>query len=175
MPLLILLIVIAVPLGELWLLITVGSVIGATWAVLACIATATIGLTIIRLQGVGLLTAARGRFARGQPPVMEALEGAGLAVAGLLLMFPGFASDTLGFFLLLPPLRAGLISLILGRLVARSGGQEPPRRPAGRWHHDPSTRPSTGASHRPPVVPPVIEGDWRVDEEDEKPRDDDRG
>ncbi|MEQ8369451.1 MAG: FxsA family protein [Alphaproteobacteria bacterium] len=154
MPLLILLIILAIPLGELWLLIAVGGVIGATWTVLACIATAALGLALVRRQGVGLLMAARQRYASGQPPVMEALEGAALVVAGLFLMFPGFASDALGFMLLVPPLRAGLVRLLLGRLVVR---QSRPRQDRPR-----QSRPRQAE---------IIEGDWRV-EEDRPPPDD---
>ena len=98
------------PLVELYLLIRVGAHIGALPTVLLCILTAVLGGAIIRYQGLQLLWQARAQLAAGMPPMAATLHGAMLALAGVLLFIPGFASDALGFLLLVPAVRRAIIA-----------------------------------------------------------------
>jgi len=100
---------IGAPLAELYVLIEVGSQIGALSTILISIFTAVLGAWLVRMQGLAVLFRVQQSLARGEPPALELMEGALLLVAGLVLLFPGFITDALGFLLLVPPLRRGLI------------------------------------------------------------------
>lgn len=104
-----------VPLVEIYLLIQVGQVIGAGWTILAVVATAVIGVWLLRLQGLSTLMRARQKLDSNELPAQEMLEGVGLIIAGALLLTPGFCTDAIGFLLLFPPTRQWLT----GRLAAR--------------------------------------------------------
>ena len=108
MPLL-LLILVGIPLLELYLLIQVGSEIGALPTIGLSILTAIIGTYLVRVQGFAVLMRVRDMLDRDETPALEVLDGALLLIAGLMLILPGFLTDTLGFLLLIPPLRRLLI------------------------------------------------------------------
>jgi len=99
-----------IPLVEIYFLIQVGQVIGAGWTIFLVVATAVIGAFLLRLQGFQTLQRAQSVMAKAQIPAMEMMEGLCLLVSGALLLTPGFFTDTLGFLLLLPPLRRSVIS-----------------------------------------------------------------
>lgn len=108
MPLLILAILLAIPLIEVGLFIEVGDAIGL-WPTLAtAILTAVVGIWLVRLQGFAVLMQARQQLDRGEVPARELFDGICLAMAGAMLLLPGFATDTLGILLLLPPVRGWL-------------------------------------------------------------------
>ena len=121
MGLVILLILIGVPTFELWLLIEVGSEIGAAPTIALIILTAVLGTLLFRIQGLATLERLRGNIDRGETPAIEVVSGFGLLFAGLLLLIPGFATDALGFLLFVPPLRRWLAGVIIAYLVARGG------------------------------------------------------
>jgi UPF0716 protein FxsA len=100
-----LLIFILAPVVEIWLMIDIGSVIGAGWTVLAIISTAIIGGSLVRFQGLGVYTRLNQTAAKGELPAMEMIEGMALFISGILLITPGFITDALGFLILIPPLR----------------------------------------------------------------------
>lgn len=102
-----------VPLIEIYLLIKVGSIIGAGWTVFAVISTAVIGAGLLRVQGLSTLQRAQVSMAKGEVPAVPMLEGAALVLSGFLLLTPGFFTDTLGFLLLIPVLRQSLIKRLL--------------------------------------------------------------
>lgn len=108
---------ILIPLIELYFIIVVGEMIGAFWTVMLVIITAVVGVSLLRMQGMSTLNRAQRNMAQGQIPAMEMMEGVALAVAGVLLITPGFITDTLGFLLLLPPTRQALIRFIMSRAV----------------------------------------------------------
>lgn len=110
MPIIVLLVVIGLPLFEIYLMIKVGSHIGALPTVLLSIFTALAGAWLVRLQGFGILWRIKDTMARDEIPAREVMDGALLLVAGLFLILPGFFTDTLGFLLLIPPLRHRLIA-----------------------------------------------------------------
>lgn len=107
-PLLILLFV-GLPLIELYVLIQVGSEIGALSTILLSILTAVIGAWLVRHQGFGILMRVRDLLDRGEVPAIEMMDGALILAAGLFLILPGFLTDGLGFLLLISPLRRRLI------------------------------------------------------------------
>jgi UPF0716 protein FxsA len=109
-PILILALVIGLPLVEIYFMIRVGSVIGALPTILLSIFTALLGAWLVRLQGFGIIWRIREAMSRDELPALELLDGALLLVAGFFLILPGFVTDTIGFLLLVPPLRRWLIA-----------------------------------------------------------------
>ena len=103
------------PIVEMYLLITVGGHIGAPATIGLVMLTAVVGLALLRAQGLATLTRGMGRLQAGEVPAQEMAEGLLLAVAGALLITPGFVTDVMGFFLLVPAGRG----LIAGRLAGR--------------------------------------------------------
>ena len=103
--LLLLLIFIAVPTAEIAAFIQVGHLIGLAPTLLLILLTALLGSFLIRQQGLRVLGQAKAEIDRGRPPVREMFTGLCLVVAGMLLLTPGFITDTMGFLLLLPPVR----------------------------------------------------------------------
>ena len=102
-----------VPLIEIYFLIQVGEVIGAGWTIFAVVATAVIGVNLLRVQGTSTLLRAQANLQQGSLPAMEMMEGLALAVSGILLLTPGFFTDAFGFILLTPILRRVLIKNVL--------------------------------------------------------------
>ena len=121
MGLVILFILIGVPAIELWLLIEVGSEIGAGPTIALIILTAVLGTLLFRIQGLATLERLRTHIDRGETPVGEVVSGFGLLFAGLLLLIPGFATDALGFLLFIPPVRRWLATLLIAYIVSRGG------------------------------------------------------
>ncbi len=107
----------AVPIIEIYLLIQVGQVIGAGWTIMLVVLTAVIGVWLLRIQGLSTMTRAQQKLQENELPAREILEGMGLLVAGALLLTPGFFTDAVGFFLLFPPTRIWLVSLVASRMV----------------------------------------------------------
>jgi UPF0716 protein FxsA len=108
---------ILIPLIELYFIIVIGEMIGAFWTVMLVIITAVVGVNLLRVQGMSTLSRAQRNMAQGQIPAMEMMEGVALAVAGVLLITPGFITDSIGFLLLLPPTRQALIRFMMSRAV----------------------------------------------------------
>ncbi|OIO67795.1 MAG: exlusion protein FxsA [Zetaproteobacteria bacterium CG12_big_fil_rev_8_21_14_0_65_55_1124] len=102
-----------VPLLELYVLIEVGSGIGGMSTIALCLLTAALGGFLIRWQGMSTLIDAQKRIAHGEIPAEHGFHGLMIALAGLLLFLPGFVSDTVGFLLLVPPLRGFIIRKLL--------------------------------------------------------------
>lgn len=114
MPVLFLLFIL-LPIIEMWLLIEVGSQIGALNTIALVCLTAFIGLALLRQQGFSTLLKVNQRLEQGQLPATEILEGVMLAVGGALLLTPGFITDAIGFLCLLPPTRRYFIRGLLAK------------------------------------------------------------
>lgn len=121
--------VIAVPVVEIAVFIKVAQGIGVAAAVLVAIAAGLIGLIMVRTQGLRTLMVAKSAADRGQLPLSEMFDGFCIAVAGCLLILPGFLSDILAIFLLLPPVRL-LLKMWLARHVSVVGATT-----SGAPHH----------------------------------------
>ena len=109
-----LLIILIVPLIEIYLFIQIGGQIGAFNTILIILLTAVVGIYFVRLQGLNTLRSGVTQLYRNQIPIYEMISGAALAVAALLLIVPGFATDVLGFLIVLPFTR-NLIFKYLGK------------------------------------------------------------
>ena len=107
---------IVIPLTEIYLFIKIGGQIGALTTVLIVLATAFIGVNLLRFQGLSTLQRAQHNMAQGQMPAMEMMEGLVLAVGGALLITPGFLTDVLGFLCLIPGSRRALIRYLMARV-----------------------------------------------------------
>ena len=94
-----------VPIAEMWLLISVGSYIGALNTIALVVATAIIGGITIRIQGMEILWSVKSKLTQGQLPTEELLSGLMLICAGVLLCTPGFFTDFFGTLLLIPWIR----------------------------------------------------------------------
>jgi UPF0716 protein FxsA len=108
-----LIIFIAIPVVEMWILIQVGGVIGAWPTIGLVLLTAVVGLALLRRQGFDTLARVRARLESGEVPALEMLEGLVLAVSGALLLTPGFFTDALGFAGLIPGPRRRLIKRLM--------------------------------------------------------------
>ena len=97
-----LLIILFVPLLEIYLFIEIGGQIGAFNTILIILFTAIVGIYFVRLQGLSTLKSGVTQIYQNQIPVYEMMSGAALAVAAVLLIVPGFATDLVGFILILP-------------------------------------------------------------------------
>ena len=97
--------IIAVPLIEIFLFIKVGSYIGAYNTISLTLITAIIGIIYARYEGFNTLRSAIPQLKKDEIPIYEIISGAALAFAALLLILPGFATDLLGFLLIFPPTR----------------------------------------------------------------------
>jgi UPF0716 protein FxsA len=104
------------PIVEMYLLIEVGGYIGTLPTVLLVMITAVIGVALLRIQGVQTLTRGMARLQGGELPAQEVVEGLLLAVAGALLLTPGFVTDSFGFVLLTPVLRSIVAQQVLSRV-----------------------------------------------------------
>lgn len=111
---------IVVPLLEIFAFIEVGSAIGALPTLALIVLTAVVGAFLVRWQGLKVAMDARQSMARDELPVAAVVHGVLLLFAGLLLLTPGFVTDTAGFLLLVPGLRSLLATRILRWLEVRT-------------------------------------------------------
>ena len=100
-----LILIIGIPLLEIFLFIKVGSYIGAFNTIALIIITAFIGIIYARYEGFNTLRSGISQLMRNEIPIYEIISGATLAFAALLLILPGFATDFLGFLFIFPPTR----------------------------------------------------------------------
>lgn len=117
---LLVLLFVLMPIVEMTLLIKVGAAIGALNTVALVLLTAVIGAFLLRQQGFRTLLNANLKVQAGQIPITEISEGLMLAVAGALLLTPGFVTDVIGFALLTPGLRQQIAKRIAEKLLAGS-------------------------------------------------------
>lgn len=93
---------VVMPLLELFVLIRIGKVIGAGWTILALIAAAVLGAWLVKREGARAWSAFNGALAQGRMPTKELADGALVLVGGVLMMAPGVVSDAIGILLVLP-------------------------------------------------------------------------
>ena len=111
-----LLLIIGIPLIEIYLFIKIGSQIGAFNTVLLILTTAVAGVAYARYEGFNTLKSGLNQLVKNEIPVYEIISGAALAFAALLLIIPGFLTDIIGFLLIIPVTRKFFISSISSRL-----------------------------------------------------------
>jgi len=98
----ILLIIILIPIIEIYLFIKIGSQIGAIITILLIFSTAVIGIYYAKYEGLNILKSGFIQLSKNEAPTYEMISGAAVAFAAVLLIIPGFATDILGFFLIFP-------------------------------------------------------------------------
>ncbi len=94
-------------------MIKIGAVIGAFNTIMATLLTAVIGLYFVKLQGISTLYSAAQAIRKDQAPLKELLGGFCLIIAAIFLIIPGFATDFVGFLLLIPFTRQIILKLFL--------------------------------------------------------------
>ena len=110
----ILIYIIGLTIIEIYLFISIGSEIGAITTIFLIFLTAVVGVYYAKYEGLKTLKSLFVQLSRNEPPDYEILSSAGIAVAALLLIIPGFATDVIGFLLILPITRS-LIFKYLGK------------------------------------------------------------
>ena len=108
-----LILIIGIPLIEIYLFIKIGAQIGAFNTVLLILTTAIIGVAYARFEGFNTLRSGIGQLVKNELPVYEIISGATLAFAAFLLILPGFATDFFGMLLIIPITRKILLSKFL--------------------------------------------------------------
>ena len=101
----ILLLLISIPLIEIYLFIKIGSYIGAFNTVSLILITAIVGIIYARYEGFNTLRSGMSQLIKNEIPIYEIISGAALTFAALLLILPGFATDLIGLILIFPPTR----------------------------------------------------------------------
>ena len=107
----VLLLIILVPILEIYLFIKIGSQIGAFTTISLIFVTAIIGVYYARYEGLNTLRSGISQLYRNQMPLFELMSGAALAVAAFLLILPGFATDLFGFLIIFPFTRKIIFNL----------------------------------------------------------------
>ena len=102
--------IILIPVIEIYLLIKIGSQIGAITTIFLIFTTAIIGIYYAKYEGLNTLKAGFSQLNKNQTPTYEVVSGAAIAFAALLLIIPGFVTDTLGFLLIFPVSRKFIFS-----------------------------------------------------------------
>ena len=105
-----LILIIGIPLIEIYLFIKIGSQIGAFNTVLLILTTAVVGVAYAKYEGFNTLKSGIGQLVKNEVPVYEIISGATLAFAAFLLILPGFATDLVGVLLVIPFTRKILLS-----------------------------------------------------------------
>jgi len=106
-----------IPLIEIYLLIAIGSEIGALLTIALILFTAGLGVILLRQQGFITLTKIRQSLDQGELPAVTMLEGLMLLIAGVLLLTPGFFTDAIGFICLVPSIRSKIANSVLKRAI----------------------------------------------------------
>jgi UPF0716 protein FxsA len=145
---------VVVPLVEIWALIQVGRVIGAWWTIALLLADSLLGAWLIKREGRRAWQALTGALGTGRMPARELADGALILVGGTLMLTPGFVTDVVALFLIVPvtrPLaRRALTRVVARRLVG-----------SGPWSAYPSRPGSDGPDARRPGAGggPVVRGE----------------
>ncbi len=107
--------IVLLPVVEIYLFIKIGAQIGAITTILLIFITAILGVYYARYEGLNTLRAGFTQLSKQEAPAYEIISGAAIAFAALLLIIPGFATDTLGFLLIFPLTR----KFILGKFTKK--------------------------------------------------------
>jgi len=104
-----LILIIAIPIIEIYLFIKIGSQIGALTTITLIFFTAFVGIIYARYEGFNTLRSGMSQIIKNELPIYEIVSGAALAFAAFLLILPGFATDTFGLLIIFPPTRKFLL------------------------------------------------------------------
>ncbi len=116
----VLLAVILIPIVEIYLFIKIGSQLGAFSTIFLVFFTAVVGVYYARYEGINTIRSGMTQIIKNQVPARELISGAAIAFAAVLLIIPGFATDLIGFLLIIPVTR----KFILGKLNKKFENKE---------------------------------------------------
>ena len=116
----ILLLLILTPVIEIYLLIKIGSQIGAITTILLIFTTAVVGIYYAKYEGLNMLKSGFIQLSRNQTPTYEMISGAAIAFAALLLIIPGFVTDIIGFLIIFPITRKLIFTRFINYYIFRS-------------------------------------------------------
>ena len=116
--------IILVPVIEIYLLIKIGSQIGAIITILLIFMTAIIGVYYAKYEGLNTLKSGFKQLSKNEPPKYEMLSGAAIALGALLLIIPGFFTDAIGFLLIFPLSRRLIFFKITSRFNSKNTSKE---------------------------------------------------
>ncbi len=113
------------PIAEIFAFAEIGAWIGGWQTVAWVIVAAFVGMSLLRLHGVATLRRVQASLLRGELPARAMLDGMLLFLAAILLIIPGFISDAIALLLLLPPVRWGLLRVMMRHAIPFPQGHEP--------------------------------------------------
>jgi UPF0716 protein FxsA len=135
------------PILELYLMIQVGTEIGAIWTITIIVFTGVLGGLLLRQQGFSSMMRVRESMNRGEVPALPLFEGLVVVIAAIFLIIPGFITDAIGIFFLVTPIRQWLIRHFIRFQQIK-----------------PSTRPDSPAPDKKPPKR-IIDGEYTVDDD----------
>lgn len=109
-----------IPILEISVFILIGGQIGIGWTLLMILVTAILGSILLRIQGFAILGRIQAETAKGGLPAKELVNGVMIMIAGVLLLTPGFVTDSIGFLLFFPPFRHFLWNTIASKIVVKT-------------------------------------------------------
>jgi UPF0716 protein FxsA len=123
------LVVLIIPFAEIYLLLLVGSIIGALATIFLVVFTAALGAWLLRQQGFATFRRFQENLAQGMVPAYEMIEGPIILLGGILLLTPGFITDALGFACLIPSLRKKIAQYVIENHLFQAGGSFQDKKP----------------------------------------------
>jgi len=115
--------IIGIPLIEIYLMIKIGSIIGAFNTIFLIFFTAVTGIYFAKLEGLNALRSGFGQLVKNEIPIYEIISGAALAFAAVLLIIPGFLTDLIGFLLIVPVTRKIFIRMISSKFNKKKNNE----------------------------------------------------
>ena len=116
--------ILLVPAIEIYLLIKIGSQIGAITTILLIFSTAIVGVYYAKYEGLNTLKSGFAQLSKDETPAYEVISGAAIAFAALLLIIPGFMTDLIGFFLIFPLTRKIVFSFFQKNFKDQNKGKK---------------------------------------------------
>ena len=116
--------IILIPAIEIYLLIKIGSQIGAITTILLIFSTAIVGVYYAKYEGLNTLKSGFAQLSKNETPAYEVISGAAIAFAALLLIIPGFMTDLIGFFLIFPTTRKIVFSFFQKNFKDQNKGKK---------------------------------------------------
>ena len=115
----ILLSIILIPIIEIYLLIKIGTQIGAATTIILIFTTAVVGVYYAKYEGLNTLKSGFSQLSKNETPAYEVISGAAIAFGALLLIIPGFATDIMGFLIIFPITRKFLFNIFSKKFSKR--------------------------------------------------------
>ena len=116
--------IILVPIIEIYLLIKIGSQIGALTTITLIFVTAILGVFYARYEGINTLRSGLTQLVKNESPIYEIISGAAITVAAMLLIIPGFATDIIGFLLIFPLTRNLILKILSSKIKVKKNKNE---------------------------------------------------